>query len=176
MNRLSAKLGYWSAISTLILSMCYGIGVVLSIIFPIPAWTNLADFIDKVQPVSLVVYTFIQITGFFLGPIELILICGFHEYASNDKKILTRIGLCCMIATMVLGNQLYFTQFNAMRLIISKEVVTGLEQFVQWNPHSFIMVSGSLGWTFFAGLAFIFVAPIFSGGQLERRLRYSSLI
>jgi hypothetical protein len=176
MSRLSMKLGWWSAMLTLILSIGYAIGVVLSLNFPLPAWTNAADFIKAAKPISLIFYTFVQIMAFFLAPVTLILFCSFHEYAPKDKKIVTRIGLCCIIAMMVLGSQMYFTHFNAMRWIISKGIVTGLEQFVEWNPHSFINASGSLGWTFFIGLAFLFVSPIFSGGKLERKLRYSSLI
>ncbi len=176
MSRLSIKLGFWSAVLCVIVSVGYGIGVVLSFIFPLPSWTNLASFVANAQPLSLVCYTLIQVMAFLLAPIDIVLLCSLHEYASDDKKILTRIGLCCMIATMVLGNQLYFVHFNAMRLAFSKEVLMGLEQFVEWNPHSLINASGALGWTFFVGLAFLFVAPIFSGGRLERGLRYASLI
>ncbi|HEX7501248.1 MAG TPA: hypothetical protein VF524_13235, partial [Polyangia bacterium] len=35
---------------------------------------------------------------------------------------------------------------------------------------------GTLGWTFFAGLAFVFLAPAFSSSRLERRLRLAFLI
>ena len=146
------------------------------ILFPIPSWTNLADFVAAVRPASLVAATLTQVAAFLLGPLSLILFCSLHDYAAAEKKILTRIGLCCIIATMVLGSQMYFVHFNAMRLIISKRALAGLEQFVEWNPSSAIAASGVLAWTFFWGLALLFVAPIFSGGRLERRLRYASLI
>ena len=109
-------------------------------------------------------------------PVAVILFGSFHDYASGDKKILTRIALCAMVAAMVLGNQMYFVHFSAAQQSIAKGVFAGLEQFVEWNPDSVIMASGTLGWTFFFGLACIFVAPIFSGGRLERGLRYASLI
>ena len=63
-----------------------------------------------------------------------------------------------------------------MRLIFSKGVTTGLEQLVQWNPDSAVNSIGTLGWTFFAGLAFVFLALTFSGGLLERRLRLAFVI
>lgn len=177
MSRLSIKLGYWSAVLSAILTIGWGIGLVMAIIFfPVPSWTNLAGYVAAIRPASLVAATLTQAAAFLLGPLSLILLCSLHDYAPGDKKILTRIGLCCMVATMVLGNQMYFVHFNAMRLIISRGALTGLEQFVEWNPASAVSASGLLGWTFFWGLALIFVAPIFSGARLERKLRYTSLI
>jgi hypothetical protein len=129
-----------------------------------------------IHPVSLIVYTLVQLAAFLSMPLAVILFCGLHSYASDDKKILSRIALCAMVAAMVLGSQMYTVHFSAMRQSISGKVSAGLDQFVEWNFDSVIMASGSLGWTFFYGLAFVFIAPVFSGGRLERGLRYVSLI
>jgi hypothetical protein len=177
MSRVSIRLGYWSAVLSVILTVGWGIGLVMIlIVFPIPSWTNLSDFMATARPASLVAATLTQVAAFLLGPLSVILLCSLHDYAPSDKKILTRIGLCCITATMVLGSQMYFVHFNVMRVIFSKGALTGLEQFVEWNPNSAIAASGLLAWTFFWGLALLFVAPIFSGGRLERKLRYTSLI
>jgi len=177
MSRLSVKLGYWSAVLSAILTVGWGIGLaIVMAVFPIPSWTNLADFVAAARPASLVAATLAQVVAFLLGPLSLILLCSLHDYAPGEMKILTRIGLCCIIATTVLGSQMYFVHFNVMRLIVSKGALTGLEQFVEWNPGSAMAASGVLAWTFFWGLALLFVAPIFSGGRLERKLRYTSLI
>jgi hypothetical protein len=174
MSRLSIKLGYWSAILSIILGIGYGIGLgMLIVLFPTPPWTNLADFVAALQPTSLFCFTLCQVMMFLSAPLNMILFCSLHDYAPPDKKVLTRIGLCAMTATMVLGSQMYFVQFSTVRQNIAKGVLTGLEQFVQWNPNSVIMAIGMLGWTFFFGLAFIFVAPVFSGGRLEKGLRYA---
>jgi hypothetical protein len=177
MSRLSIKLGYWAAILSAILTVGWGIGLVMAmVVFPIPAWTNLADFVAAVRPASLVAVTLTQVVAFLLGPLSLILLCSLHDYAPNDKKVLTRVGLGCIITTMALGSQMYFVHFNVMRLIITRRPLNGLEQFVEWNPNSVLAASGLLAWTLFWGLALLFVAPIFSGGRLERGLRYTSLI
>jgi len=168
MSRLSIKLGYWSAVLSAILTVGWGIGLAFVMaIFPIPPWTNLAGFVAAARHATLVASTLTQIAAFLLGPLSLILLCSLHDYAPGDKKILTRLGLCCIIATMVLGSQMYFVHFNVMRVIASKGPLTGLEQFVEWNPDSAIAASGVLAWTFFWGLALLFVAPIFSGGRLN---------
>jgi hypothetical protein len=177
MSKLSIKLGYWSAVMSAILTVGWGIGLTMAMIFfPLPAWTNLAGFVAAVRPASLVGATLGQVAAFLLGPLSVILLCSLHDYAPGDKKILTRIGLCCIITTMALGSQMYFVHFNVMRLIASKRALTGLEQFVEWNPESATAASGLLAWTFFWGLALLFVAPIFWGGRLERGLRYTALV
>ncbi|HEX7598384.1 MAG TPA: hypothetical protein VF518_09225 [Polyangia bacterium] len=175
MSRLSIKLGYWSAVVSVILAGGYILGVVLLLVFPAPGWTNLPEFAEAIRPVSLVAFTFVQAMVFLNGPAYVVLICCLHEYAPAEKKILTRIGLCCIVGTMVLGNQLYYLSFNAIRLIVTKSDLTGLDQFVEWNWNAPMTASGLLGWTFFLGLAFLFVGPIFSGGRLERWLRWASL-
>ena len=177
MSRLSIKLGYWSAILFAIVFVVYFAGVVSMIFFfPLPPWTTLADFMATAQPASLVVYALIQMAAFLSMPLAVIMFCSFHDYAPDDKKILTRVALCALIAAMVLSNQMYFVHFSAARQSVSEGILMGLEQFVEWNPNSVVMASGTLGWTFFYGLAFLFVAPVFSGGGLERWLRYLSLI
>lgn len=177
MGHLSIRLGYWSSVSIIILSILYGIAFPLVMfVFPTPHWTNLAAFVAAAQPVSLMVFGLCQVMAFLIGPAQIVQLCSLHEYAPDDKKILTKLGLCFMTAVMILGNQMYFLHFNTIRLIIAKADLTGLEQFVEWNANSAIMASGTLGWTFFAGLGLIFVAPIFSGGRLERSLRSLFLI
>ena len=177
MSQLSIRLGYWSSVLFAIVFVAYGVGVVSMIFFfPQPPWTTLADFLATAQPASLLYYTLIQMAAFLSMPLAVILFCSLHDYAPDDKKILTRVALCALIAAMVLGDQMYFVHFNAARQSISEGILAGLEQFVEWNPNSVIIASGTLGWTFFYGLAFLFVAPVFTGGGLERGLRYASLI
>jgi hypothetical protein len=134
------------------------------IFFPLPAWTNLGGFVAAVRPASLVGATLGQVAAFLLGPLSVILLCSLHDYAPGDKKILTRIGLCCIITTMALGSQMYLVHFNVMRLIASKRALTGLEQFVEWNPGS-ATAGGLLAWTFFGDWPSCLSLPSFRVGD-----------
>jgi glycopeptide antibiotics resistance protein len=70
MSRLSIKLGYWSSVLLAIVFIFYIIEVVsMTLFFPPPSWTTLADFMAAIQPVSLVVYTLIQLTAFLSMPV-----------------------------------------------------------------------------------------------------------
>jgi hypothetical protein len=107
------------------------------------------------HPTSLVVYALIQMTAFLSIQLAVILFCNFHDYAPDNKKILTRFALCVLIAAMLLSSQMYFVHFSAVQQSVSEGILTGLEQLVEWNPNSVVMASDTLGWTFFYGLTFL---------------------
>jgi len=178
MNRLSVKLGYWSAvILTVILTAGYIFGFAFTLLFvEIPQWTNLSDFVAAIQPAFLLYPTIAQVAAFLALPLLLIILFCLHEHVSGDKKILTGIGLCFAAMMAVLGCMYYFVHFNGVRLINAKADLAGLEQFIIYNPDSTIMAIGILGTSFFAGLAFLFFFPVFSGRRLEQWLRYTFLL
>lgn len=177
---LTIKLGYWSAVACFFLAMAYLVaavtGVAVASNFPPFVWSDVPGFLASTNRAVLVCFTFNQVVMFLLSPVYLVLLCSFHDYAAPDKKALTRIALHFWTGPLLLTGTLYFLHFHSMRMIFSKGVTTGLEQLLQWNSDSAVNSVGTLGWTFFAGLAFVFLAPAFSGSRLERRLRLAFLI
>ena len=97
---------------------------------------------------------------------------SIHDYAPGDKKILTRISICFAAIFTVLSSINYFIQFTAVRQSILQGHLEGLEQFVQLNPASVTFALAMLGWTLFLGLSSFFIAPVFSGGRLEKVIKY----
>jgi hypothetical protein len=176
MKPTTVKIGYWSSILALVFSLGYLASAILMALRPPPVWTNLTAFVQGSSFISLAAFSSIQLNEFLIAPVYVALFCCFHEYAAEEKKILTRLGLCFMVALMILGDQLVYVHFGVMRLIFSKGITSGMEPFLHWNFDSPMVSSGSLGWTFFIGLAFLVVAPVFSGDRLARSLRYSLLL
>jgi hypothetical protein len=180
MRPFTIKLGYWSAVVCLFLAVAYLAafiaGVAVASSFPPFVWSDVPGFLASTNRAVLVCFTFNQVVMFLLSPVYLILLCSFHDYADPGRKVLSRIALHLWTGPLLLTGTLYFLHFHSMRLIFTKGVTTGLEQLVQWNPDSAVNSVGTLGWTLFAGLAFLFLAPIFSGSRLERRLRLAFLI
>ncbi len=176
MTQSSVKLGYWSAVLSLVLAVAWVVAAaIVGSSMPVRPWTNLNDFLRAAPPVFVIGFTFIQAMAFLLAPSWMVMLCCLHDWAPGDDKAFTRVALCCMVATVVLGSQMYFVHFNSMRLIFSGATVAGLDQFLEWNWDSATAATGTLGWTLFLGLAFIFVAPIFSRGRFEKALRYAFL-
>jgi hypothetical protein len=173
MKRTTIRIGFWSSVLTLVFSLGYLGSAIVMALRPPPVWTNLKDFVEGASFISLAAFTSIQLNEFLIGPVYVALFCCLHEYAAEEKKVLTRLGLCFMVALMILGGQLVYVHLGVMRLIFTKGIAPGMEPFLHWNFDSPLVSSGSLGWTFFLGLAFLVVAPIFSGDRLTRSLRVS---
>jgi hypothetical protein len=55
-------------------------------------------------------------------------------------------------------------------------LVAGINWFLPYGDHSIMLGLEFLGWSWFLGLAFLFAAPLFSGGTLQRWLRGLSLL
>ena len=138
MNRLSVKLGYWSAIIlTVILIAGYIFGSAFTLLFvEIPQWTNIIDFVAAIQPAFLVYPTIAQVAAFLGLPLLLIIFFCLHEYVSGDKKILTRIGLCFAAMMVVSGCVYYFVHFNGVRLINANADLAGCAACVSLHPVS----------------------------------------
>jgi hypothetical protein len=173
MKQMTIRVGIWSSVLALVFSLGYLASAILMALRPPPVWTNLKDFVEGASPISLAAFSAIQLNEFLIGPVYVALFCCLHEYAAEEKKVLTRLGLCFMVALMILGDQLVYVHFGVMRLIFSKGISPGMEHFLHWNFDSPMVSSGSLAWSFFIGLAFLVVAPIFSGDRLARSLRFS---
>ena len=176
MSRLSVKLGFWSALLMAIAFIVYTIafGAIL-ISFRIPPWTGLSEFIASIDDTWYLYYTLCQLLAFLTPLLFVLVVNSLHDYAPNNKKILTRISISFAIVFTVFSSINYFIQFSAVRLNILHGQPEGLEQFIQLNPLSLITAINILGWTLFLGLSSLFIVPIFSGGRLHKVIQLSFL-
>ena len=177
MNTLSNKTGYWSA-SLLLVSfiawiVCFtGIAVTMPLFY----WTNLQDYLAYEHSHSQV---FQYIAKFFMllfGPLYVLFINSFYDYAPENKKVLVRISLLFGLAFAILSSLHYFVQLSAVRFTIGHGPAEGLEYFVQANPNSVMTSTDMLGWTLFLGLSSLFIHTIFTGDKLHKVIRYAFLL
>jgi len=109
------------------------------------------------------------------GPLYVLVINGYYEYAAESKRVLVRISLIFALAFAVLSSLNYFVQLTSVRLNIIHENFTGIEHFTQSNPNSLMTASVMLGWTLFLGLSSLFIFPVFKVGKPARILRFAFL-
>lgn len=176
MNSISNRIGYWSAIaltSTFIVWIICFVGIAIT--SPLFIWTNLSDYLIFVNSNSQFFQNMAKFFMLLFGPVYVILINSFYEYASTEKKVLIRASLLFAIAFALLSSLHYFVQLSAVRLNIAHGQLTGLENFVQANPNSIMTATDMLGWTLFFGFSSFFIAPIFSGKRLNLVIRYAFL-
>jgi hypothetical protein len=177
MKTLSYKIGFWASIlltvSFVVWIVCF-IGIALT--SPLFYWTNLTDYLNFVQKHSQVFQNTAKLFMLFLGPLYVLFINSFYDYAPDNKKALVRISLLFGTAFAILSSLHYFVQLSAVRLNTIHGQINGLEHFVQANPYSIMTSIDMLGWTLFLGLSSLFIFPIFTGDTLNKILRYAFII
>lgn len=176
MTNLSLKIGLRSAqlltFTFIIWIICF---VGIAVTSPLFYWTNLADYLTYYQAND---QYFQHIAKFFMllfGPIYVVFICSFYDYASHEKKALVRMSLLFGVAFAVLSSINYFVQLTTVRLNIEQSHFDGLEHLVQANPYSVMNSINMLGWTIFLGLSSFFIYPVFKGDKLRRIIGYAFL-
>jgi len=174
MKSLSIKLGYWTSL------ICIATFVVWTVCFlaifkinPIFEWTNLIDYINYTENYNQSFKFLAQASMLIFAPAFLIMIHSINDYATEKKKILSRIGISFATIFVACIGINYFVQISSVRLSIAKGQIAGLEQFIQSNPTSGIAGINMVGWTVFFSLASLFIAPIFTGNRLNKVIRYA---
>jgi hypothetical protein len=177
MNRLPIQIGFWSALFCALAFLAFAVCFVAVIATsPLFFWTDLAEYLAYVQENGQFWPYLARLCMLIFAPTFVILLSAIHEYAVDEKKILTRIALSFGILFAATIGIHYFVQLTAVRLSIQQGQFTGLEQIVQANPLSAVSAINMLGITLFLGLASLFLVPIFSGGRTERVIRYAFLV
>jgi hypothetical protein len=174
MKKISIELGYWTSL------VCIATFVVWTICFvaifklnPIFEWTGLADYITYTKNYNQSFKYLAQAAMLVFAPAFLILLHSINDYASEDKKILSKISVSfATIFAACIGIN-YFVQISSVRLSIAKVQIAGLEQFIQSNPISGIAGINMVGWTLFFSLASFFIAPVFAGNRLNKVIKYA---
>ena len=174
MKKTSIKLGYWTSlicIATFVIwTICF---VTIFKVNPIFKWTTLADYITYASNYNQSFKYLAQSAMLLFAPAFLIMLHSINDYASEDKKILSRISISfATIFAACIGIN-YFVQISSVRLSIAKGQIAGLEQFIQSNPISGIAGINMVGWTLFFSLASFFIAPVFAGNRLNKVIKYA---
>ncbi|MGZ4908299.1 MAG: hypothetical protein ACXV5F_06570 [Halobacteriota archaeon] len=172
-NAVVSRVGFWSAIMTAVIAAVFFIAGILTpprsgpfapaaSVIPYP-YTNVAAFIPGD-------YLWLY-PGILLAPVFLVLMVCIHSYARSDRKIFSQVALLFAViyTTVILID--YVTQFTIVMPSILTNETAGLSLFTQYNPHGFFITFETLGYSMMSG-AFLFIAAVFTGGKLERALRW----
>jgi hypothetical protein len=176
MNRLSYKIGFRSAqllsFTFVVWIVCF-IGIATS--SPLFYWTNLSDYITYFQSNGQYLQNIAKFFMLLFGPLYVLLINSYFDYAAENKKVLVRISLLFGLAFALLSSIHYFVQLTTVRLNIEQGNFDGLGHLVQANPYSVMSSINMLGWTFFLGLSSFFIFPVFKGDRLNKIIGYAFL-
>jgi len=176
MKNISVKSGQWAAIISLAAFMVWIICfTAIAVLNPPFKWTNLTDYLAYTSTYNQSFKFAAQLAMLFFAPAFVVLLHSIEDQAEENRKFLGRIAVSFAIMFAVCTNMHYFVQISSVRLSIDSAQTSGLEQFIQANPYSGLAGINLVGWTLFFSFACLFLAPVFSGGGLNRVIRYALL-
>jgi hypothetical protein len=177
MNRLSIRLGFWSALLGALMFIVYTISfVAILMVSPLFLWTNFADYVAYTARHHTFWPEIGRLSMLLFSMLFVVLLASLEEYARTDEKILVRVSRSFALGLAILAGSFYFVQISAVRINLQHGDLAGLEQVIQANPYSAFAALNMMGWTFFFALSSLFIAPIFRGGRLERVIRWAFLV
>jgi hypothetical protein len=160
-RQLAYSVGLWSAIAGVTMSILY-IGCIASMIasgFTLPPPEPVATMIGALTMVWAVALVALSASIYF--------------HTADEKKVLALTGLAFMIVFSVLTCLNRFVQLTVVREAVEAGRASEVQRFMPYEPGSIMLSLEMLAWGLFFSLAFLFIAPVFSGGRLDRGIRWS---
>jgi len=109
--------------------------------------------------------------GIFLTPLFAVLMACIHEFARDDHKVFSRIGLSLALISAAVITLDYYIQLTVIQPSLLKGETEGLALFSQYNPHGIFIALEDLGYLMMSA-AFLFAALVFDPHErLERAMR-----
>src|SRR5664280_188574 len=136
---------------------------------------------------SCIVYPFTDIIARFPGDyiwmysallmlaVFLLFIVCIHQYAPENKKIFSLIGLSFSIASALVLMSDYFVQVSVVQPSLVNGETEGIAILTQYNPHGVFIALEEIGYIIMS-IAFISLVPVFSGSdRLNGAIRWVSV-
>jgi hypothetical protein len=99
-----------------------------------------------------------------------------HQYASENKKIFSLIGLTLSLISALTLITDYFIQISVIQPSLIRGETEGIALLTQYNPHGVFIALEEIGYIIMS-LAFISLVPVFSGSNaLEAAIRWIYII
>ncbi len=167
MNKLTSRLGFWSAVIITLLVISIDAGMILSaILFPMTTITSIEAYVSTFNSLQMLPF----IPSLLLAPLFVILMLAIHHYAADDQKVLSQLGFSFALICAAVLSIHYYVQLTFVRQGIVNHETAGVWQFATPNPHSFFWTFAALGYGFM-GIALLCAAPVFAG-KSERAIKW----
>lgn len=156
MGRLETKdiamkqLGTWSAFGLFVVGVLYAITVAIGMYSS-----------GITRPIQGPTLAIMEILTLVAAPLLVVLMCSIHSRANQSLKIYSSIALSFMILVAGLTGSVHFIGLTTLRQTEMEGIV--------WP--SILYAVELLAWDIFLGLSLLFVAPVFQGKGLKRKIR-----
>ena len=109
-----------------------------------------------------------MVPAIFLTLLFVVLMACIHEYAHDDKKVFSRIGLSFALISAVLIIMDYYIQLTVLQPGLLRGEMEGLALFSQYNPHGIFIAFEDLGYLMMS-VALLFTAAVFTQAERPER-------
>ena len=144
------QLGLWSSVSLFVVGVLYAITVSVGV------YTT-----GFTKPIVDPILAVMEILTLVSSPLLVILVGAIHSTTPSELKGYSSAAFAFMILTAGLTSSVHFIGLTALRQ-------TGIEGII-WP--SVLYAAELLAWDIFLGLSLIFMAPLFQGAGLKRKIR-----
>jgi hypothetical protein len=106
------------------------------------------------------------------APAILLVVAAIRDLAPTERAIYGTIALSFTVLFVAMVSINRFVQLTIVRPSTPEAQVGDLARFLPYSSDSVMLALEILGWGFFLSLACLFAAPLFSGGRLQRSIRW----
>jgi len=165
LRRKALKVGYWASISVAVFTIIYIIALPLT--FNFSPWEGIDEYVDEFKPTQI----FTVIPSILLASAFLIFSVCLHYYATTDKKIWSHLGIVFSLVYATISTANYLVQLLSITPSLLNNELDGVTIFVPGYSNSiFYALMGSY---LYMTIAAFFMSALFSGGRLERAIKWS---
>lgn len=159
------KLGFWSAILTALLAALFiFLGLFGSTYTEPNPYPYVSPFIKSID--YMLFYP-----AFLLAPVFVVLLACIYHYTHPARKIFSFIALLFGVIYAAIIIPDYFILWTVVLPSILSGQTAGLSLISLYNPHGIFIALESLAYLMMS-VAFIFLAPVFKGGRIEKALKW----
>lgn len=159
------RIGFWSAVLTAILAALFiFLGLFGSTYTEPNPYPYVSTFIKNIDYV-------LFYPGFLLAPVFMVLLACIHYYTHPARKIFSFIALLfgLIYAAIIIPD--YFLLWTVVLPSILSGQTANLSLISLYNPHGIFIALESLAYIMMSA-AFLFLAPVFKGGKIEKGLKW----
>lgn len=172
-DKTTHKLGFWSAVLTVISLIWFSIGFGLYQTTLHAPWPGMQVYAETFNPAPFLAWV---VPCFLLTICFLITIVCIYTLASHEKKASGMLAVIFAIAYTVILSTCYYIQMVVVEYNLTHQTTEGLSLllFASPYPHSIPGAMEGIGYLFMS-LSLIFTSKLFSGDKLSKRIRWSFL-
>jgi hypothetical protein len=107
-----------------------------------------------------------------MSVLYVVFMASIHQYAAQEKKLFSQIGLSFALISATILLVAYFTQVSVIQPSLVQEETEGIALVTQFNPHGMFIALEEIG-LLLMSVSFLFMAPVFSGAnRTEKAIRW----